>query len=63
MKGFHSELYYNIALCLYESSELDESLTYCEEIIERAYREHPELRVTEATKVFDTDKQRAATLL
>ena len=35
---FNAELYYNIALCLYESWEYEEVLKFVDEIILKAYK-------------------------
>lgn len=63
ISGFNSELYYNLALWYYEKGEYDEAAKYVEEIIDQAYKDYPQLRVTEDQPVFESNKQKAAQIL
>lgn len=42
--GFNSELFYNIALAYYEMGIYSEAFFYLDNIIRKAYEQHPKLR-------------------
>ncbi|CAI2360637.1 unnamed protein product [Moneuplotes crassus] len=60
---FHAELFYNLALCLYEKGEFEKAEIYVDQIIEQAYKKYPQLRVSEDDQVFEENKQLAAQML
>ena len=63
LAGFNAELYYNLALWVYENGEYDEANEYVKAIIDQAYKRYPQLMVTEDQPVFELNKQKAAQIL
>lgn len=63
ISGFNAELFYNLALCVYEKGEYDEANIYVDEIIDQAYRRYPQLKVSESNQVFESNKQKAGQIL
>ena len=63
ISGFHAELFYNLALWIYERGEYQEAEIYVDDIIDNAYKRYPQLRVSEENQVFELDRQKAAQML
>lgn len=65
LKGYNSELYYNIALAYYEMGIYSEAYYYLETIIRRGYELYPKLKsVTPENPVFEkNDKALAQNIL
>jgi tetratricopeptide repeat protein 30 len=63
ISGFNAELFYNLALCVYEKGEYDEAKIYVDEIINQAYKKYPQLEVEEENQVFEPNRQKAAQIL
>jgi hypothetical protein len=65
MCGFNSELYYNIALCYYETGIFSEAYFYLDTIIRKAYDQYPRLKlVSPENPIFEkNDKALAQQIL